>query len=78
MTAEEVNKIFDRQIKKDKIFEVHKELFNLCLLLETYDWKQIRTKEYWEIANNLSYDARKKYTLQCVKKYLKLKYNANL
>jgi hypothetical protein len=75
-----INKIFDQQIKQDKKFEVHKELFNLTFDFTIDDWKFIRTEKYWQtmdaLAHNaeidaLVYDAKQEYTLKCVKYYLK-------
>lgn len=67
---EKVNLQFDKQIKKDKKFQVHKDLFNLTNDFTLDDWRTIRTERYWDIYNELSYDKRKVFTLQCVKQYI--------
>jgi hypothetical protein len=66
-----INKIFDQQIKQDKKFEIHKELFNLTFDFTIDDWKFIRTEKYWQTIDILPYDAKQEYTLKCVKYYLK-------
>lgn len=70
MTKDEVNEKFDQQIKFDKKFKVDKALFNLTLDFSIDDWKFIRTKKYYDTIDKLSYDAKKIYTLKCVKYYL--------
>jgi hypothetical protein len=71
MTRDEINKAFDRQIKRDNKFYVHKQLFNLTYNFNIEDWRKIRDSEYWQTIDSLSYDDKKKFTLICVKKYLK-------
>jgi hypothetical protein len=70
MNKEQINKIFDIQIKDDKKFEIHKKLSNLTFDFSIDDWRFIRTEKYWEIIDKLPYDAKKEYTLKCVEYYL--------
>jgi hypothetical protein len=70
MDKEQINRVFDRQIKMDKKFETHKRLFNLTFDFSLDDWKLIRTEMYWQTIDKLPYDAKKKYTLMCVENYL--------
>ena len=67
---EKVNLQFDKQIKKDKKFQVHKDLFNLTNDFTLDDWRTMRTERYWDIYDKLSYDKKKEFTLQCVKEYI--------
>ena len=59
MNKEQINKIFDKQIQKDKKFEVHKELFNLTFDFTMDDYKFIRTEKYWQKMAVLTYDQQK-------------------
>lgn len=70
---EQINRNFDKQIKNDKKFITHKELFNLTCDFSIDEWRNIRTAEYWQKIDKLEYDSKKVYTLICVKNYLKLK-----
>jgi len=70
LTKNEINKVFDKQIKNDKKFITHEELFNLTFDFSMDDWRFIRTQKYWEIIDELPYDAKKEYTLKCVKHYI--------
>ena len=49
----------------------HKELFDLSIDLTIDDWNLIRTDEYWERFDQLTYDSQKDFTLRCVKQYKK-------
>lgn len=73
MTKNEINKVFDRQIKRDNKFYIHKQLFNLTYNFTHNDWKNIRSKEYFEVLDSLNYNDKKVYTLICIKKYLQTK-----
>jgi len=67
---DKVNLQFDKQIKKDKKFRVHKDLFNLTNDFTLDDWRTMRTEKYWEIIDKLPYDKKKEFTLYCVKQYI--------
>jgi hypothetical protein len=69
MTKEHINKVFDRQIKDDEKFKIHKQLFNLTHDFTIDDWRLIRTETYWQTIDELPGDAKKEYTLKCVKYY---------
>ena len=71
MTFEEINDEFDQQIKNNKKYKVHKELFNLTLDFTIDDWRFIRTQKYWQTIEGLDYYDKKEYTLKCVKYYIK-------
>ena len=66
MTVKQINKVFDDQLNK-----LDKELFNLTLDFDLSDWKIIRTDKYWKIIDSLQGNAKKEYTLRCVKYYLR-------
>ena len=69
MTIEEVNRIFDWQIRKgqDPIF---KKCFNAYCQLEISDWREIRTGDYYEIKDNLKCPIEKrKFVLSRIKKW---------
>jgi hypothetical protein len=68
---ERIDKIWKKQIKKDPKFKVHRALFYLTLNFTFDDWRKIRTEKYWSMSDSLDYDAQKKYTLKCVKYYIK-------
>lgn len=70
MTKEQINKVFDKQVKENKKFKIDKELFNITFDFSIDDWKFIRTEKYWQTIDKLPYDAKKEYTLECVKYYL--------
>ena len=74
MTKEElkrIDKIWKRQIKQNPKFKVHKALFHLTLNFTFDDWRKIRTEKYWNTFDSLGYDDQKKYTLKCVRYYIK-------
>lgn len=71
MSKLQINSIFDYQIKRgDWKSRIHKELFNLTFDFTLDDWRNIRTKEYWETIDKFDYDTKKRYTLDCVKRYI--------
>ena len=71
MSKLQINSIFDYQIKRgDQKSRVHKELFNLTFDFTLDDWRNIRTKEYWDTIDKFDYDTKKIYTLGCVKSYI--------
>jgi hypothetical protein len=71
MSKLQVNRIFDSQIeRKDWKSIIYKELFNLTFDFTLDDWRNIRTKEYWETVDQLDYYGKKLHTLICVKKYI--------
>ena len=70
MTKKQINKVFDKQIKVDEKFKIHKQLFNLTFDFSMDDWRFIRTEKYWQTIDKLPYDAKKEYTLKCVEYYL--------
>lgn len=77
--TDKVIKEFDKQIKVE--YKAANGNINLCpsywyklLFLETkdldfYEWREIRTDEYWEIKKSLGDIDNIKYTLQCVINY---------
>lgn len=71
MNVDKINHIFDMQSLQNPIYEIHKELFNLTAKFTMNDWRTIRTKKYYDKYNYLSEDDQKKYTLLCVKYYIK-------
>jgi hypothetical protein len=75
--AQRLNDIFDRQAQFEnqwnKKSRVHQELFNLTRNFTIMDWKQIRNESYWSFMATSTDDGEKKrYTLSCVKRYLKI------
>ena len=71
MSKLQVNRIFDSQIERgDWKSRIYKELFNLTFDFTLHDWRNIRTKEYWETIDKFDYDTKKRYTLDCVKRYI--------
>lgn len=69
--VDRVNARFDRQAKNQKIFEVHKQLFNLSLSLSITDWMQIRSGDFWAIHDKITDpNERLIFTLTRVNEYL--------
>ncbi len=64
------NSTFNRQIGINRAYLIDKQLFNLTLQFTIYDWRRMRTKEYWETIDKISSSRKKEYTLQCVRTYL--------
>jgi len=71
MTKDQINKVFDKQIKEDEKYKIHKKLFNLTCDFTIEDWICIRTEKYWKTIDKLPYDQKKEYTLTCVEYYIK-------
>lgn len=83
MTQQEINKQFDKQIKKGlKLSIIDKELFNLTYNFNKEDWINIHSEAYFkEIENYLYLDNlnqtnyifwnRRNLLLRIVKKYIK-------
>jgi hypothetical protein len=82
--ADKVIKEFDKQIRIEyKAAKGNKDLcpsywYKLLFLdtkdLDIFEWREIRTEEYWENKKNLNEIDGIKYTLKCVINYKRLYY----
>lgn len=71
MSKLQVNRMFDSQIERgDWKSNTYKELFNLTFDFTLDDWRNIRTKQYWETVDKFDFYTKKRYTLDCVKRYI--------
>jgi len=59
------------QMYLNRLQEVKNELWELTADFTIFDWRTMRTKEYWEIHDKLSPDEKNEHILKCVKKYRK-------
>jgi len=85
MTQQEINKQFDKQIKRgNKVAKIDKELFNLTYNFNRKDWINIHSEDYFkEIEHYVYLDNlnqtnyifwnRRNLLLKTVKKYIKNK-----
>lgn len=63
--------IFDKQSKKNPIMELESKLFFLTYHFTIQDWKNIRTKEFYQNMDLIQDEIeRKKYLINEVKAYL--------
>lgn len=72
---EELNNIFDRQIKySEPKFRraniVEKSLFNLTANFTVTDWRRIQTEKYFTRQLSMTELEKKEYKLQCVEYYI--------
>jgi hypothetical protein len=77
MTNEEINFRLNYQIRKDRKYIIHKELYNLTKNFTLKDWQVIHTKKYFEITDPLEREQKKTYLLYCVNYYIKHLQNKN-
>ena len=66
---------FDSQIKKDNdlLSKIDKQLFKLSVNLTVHDWKLIRGKDYFIYTKKMELIDKRRYLLELVKEYLKIK-----
>jgi len=83
MTKQEINEIFDKQIKKgNKLSEIDKQIFNLTYNFNSKDWINIHSENYFkQIEHYIYLDKlhktnyifwnRRNLLLKTVKEYIK-------
>jgi len=66
---------FNSQIKEhnDLLTKIEKQLFKLSVKLTVHDWKLIRGKDYFNYTKKMALIDKRRYLLQLIKEYLKIK-----